>query len=38
MDEVIKLAAEHNVVSVSTRSGELEEVFLSYYAGTSDAS
>jgi ABC-2 type transport system ATP-binding protein len=38
MDEVVKAAAEQNVVSVSTRSGELEEVFLSYYAGTEDAS
>ena len=35
--EVIKQAARHDVVSVSTRSGELEEVFLSYYAGTHDA-
>ena len=37
MDDVIKQAARHDVVSVSTRSGELEEVFLSYYAGTHDA-
>jgi len=37
MDQVIKEAASHQVVSVSTRSGELEEVFLSYYAGTHDA-
>lgn len=38
MDQVVKEAANHQVVSVSTRSGELEEVFLSYYAGTHDAS
>ena len=38
MDEVVKTAARYNVVSMSTRSGELEEVFLSYYAGTEDAS
>jgi ABC-2 type transport system ATP-binding protein len=38
MDQVVKEAANHEVVSVSTRSGELEEVFLSYYAGTHDAS
>lgn len=38
MDAVVKEASRHSVVSVSTRSGELEEVFLSYYAGTHDAS
>lgn len=37
MDHVVKEAANHEVVSVSTRSGELEEVFLSYYAGTHNA-
>lgn len=37
MDPVIKTAAAYDVVSVSTRSEELEEVFLSYYAGTEDA-
>ena len=37
MDAVIKAAGSHDAVSVSTRSGELEEVFLSYYAGTEDA-
>ena len=37
MDEVIKKASQYEVVNVSTRSGELEEVFLSYYAGTHDA-
>lgn len=31
IDEVIKMAAEQEVLSISTRSGELEEVFLSYY-------
>lgn len=38
MDAVVKEAAKHDVVSVSTRSGELEEVFLSYYSQDSDAS
>lgn len=38
MDAVVKAAAAYDVVNVSTRSGELEEVFLSYYAGTEDAS
>ena len=37
MDVVIKAAGSNDAVSVSTRSGELEEVFLSYYAGTEDA-
>lgn len=38
MDDVVKTAARYDVVSISTRSGEMEEVFLSYYAGTEDAS
>ena len=38
MDPVIKKASEFDVVSISTRSDELEEVFLSYYAGTEHAS
>jgi ABC-2 type transport system ATP-binding protein len=38
LDAVIKEASKHDVVSMSTRDGELEEVFLSYYAGDSDAS
>jgi ABC-2 type transport system ATP-binding protein len=38
MDAVVKEAAKHDVVSMSTRSGELEEVFLSYYSRDSDAS
>jgi ABC-2 type transport system ATP-binding protein len=37
LDAVIKEAASHNVVSISTRDSELEEVFLSYYAGDADA-
>jgi ABC-2 type transport system ATP-binding protein len=37
MDPVIKKASEFDVVSISTRSDELEEVFLSYYAGTEHA-
>jgi len=37
VDAVVKAAARHDVVSLSTRAGELEEVFLSYYAGTHDA-
>jgi ABC-2 type transport system ATP-binding protein len=37
MDAAIKKAAAHEVVSISTGSGELEEVFLSYYSGTEDA-
>lgn len=32
VDETIKAAAAHKVLSLSTRSGNLEEVFLSYYA------
>jgi len=38
LDAVIKEAAGHDVVSISTRDSELEEVFLSYYAGDADAS
>lgn len=38
MDAVVKEAAKHDVRSVSTRSGELEEVFLSYYSQPDDAS
>ena len=38
MDAVVKRASEYRVVSVSTRSDELEDVFLSYYAGEEDAS
>ncbi|MCL1599621.1 MAG: ABC transporter ATP-binding protein [Actinomycetia bacterium] len=38
LDNVIKEAANHDVVSISTRDSELEEVFLSYYAGDADAS
>ncbi|RLE11529.1 MAG: ABC transporter ATP-binding protein [Actinobacteria bacterium] len=37
IDAAIKKAAEYDVVSISTGSGELEEVFLSYYSGTDDA-
>ena len=33
MDEIVKAAAGFEVESMSTRSGELEEVFLSYYSG-----
>ena len=38
LDSVIKEAAQHDVVSISTSDSELEEVFLSYYAVDSDAS
>ncbi len=38
MDAVVKAAARYDVLSVSTRSGELEEVFLSYYSQDNDAS
>lgn len=38
MDAVVKKAATLEVVSISTRADELEEVFLSYYSGTDDAS
>jgi len=38
IDAVIKEAAKHDVVSISTREGELEEVFLSYYSADPDAS
>lgn len=37
IDPVIKTAARYEVASVSTGSGELEEVFLSYYSGDVDA-
>ena len=38
MDAVVKAAARYDVLSVATRSGELEEVFLSYYSQDNDAS
>ena len=38
MDAVVKEAAGHNVLSISTSSGELEDVFLSYYSLDDDAS
>jgi ABC-2 type transport system ATP-binding protein len=38
IDAVIKKASGYDVVSISTGSGELEEVFLSYYSGSDDAS
>jgi len=38
LDAVIKEAAKHDVVSISTRDSDLEDVFLSYYAGDADAS
>ncbi len=38
MDDVVKTAATEEVVSISTRADELEEVFLSYYSGAIDAS
>ena len=38
LDAVVKQAATHDVVSISSRDSELEEVFLSYYATDSDAS
>ncbi|MGI9642052.1 MAG: ABC transporter ATP-binding protein, partial [Acidimicrobiia bacterium] len=38
IDAVVKKAATLEVVSISTRADELEEVFLSYYSGTDDAS
>jgi ABC-2 type transport system ATP-binding protein len=38
MDAVVKTAASLHVASISTRADELEEVFLSYYAGDADAS
>ncbi len=37
-DAVIKEAANHDVLSISSRDSELEEVFLSYYTVDSDAS
>ncbi|MEZ5174949.1 MAG: ABC transporter ATP-binding protein [Acidimicrobiia bacterium] len=36
VDAVVKAAARHRVESISSRDGELEEVFLSYYTGTLD--
>ncbi len=36
IDAVIREAAAHGVESISTRDGELEEVFLSYYAPDAD--
>jgi len=38
MDAVVKAAARYDVLSMSTRSGELEDVFLSYYSQDNDAS
>ena len=38
LDAVIKEAANHDVVSISTGDSELEDVFLSYYSADSDAS
>ena len=38
LDSVVKEAANHDVLSISTRDSELEEVFLSYYAVDTDAS
>ena len=38
LDSVVKTAANHDVVSISTRDSELEEVFLTYYAVDTDAS
>ena len=38
LDAVIKEAANHDVLSISSRDSELEEVFLSYYTADSDAS
>jgi ABC-2 type transport system ATP-binding protein len=38
LDAVVKEAAKHNVVSISTHDSELEEVFLSYYTVDPDAS
>jgi ABC-2 type transport system ATP-binding protein len=38
LDQVVKEAARHDVVSISTRDSELEEVFLSYYTADADAS
>ncbi len=37
VDAVIKTAAKYHVESISTRDGELEEVFLSYYSGEARA-
>jgi ABC-2 type transport system ATP-binding protein len=38
IDTVVKEAATHDVLSISTGSGELEEVFLAYYSQGVDAS
>jgi ABC-2 type transport system ATP-binding protein len=38
LDLVVKEASNHDVVSISTRDSELEEVFLSYYVVDTDAS
>ncbi len=38
LDPVIKEAANHHVESISTRDGNLEEVFLSYYSADADVS
>jgi len=38
LDTVIKEAANHDVLSISSRDSELEDVFLSYYAGDMDVS
>jgi ABC-2 type transport system ATP-binding protein len=38
IDTVVKEAATHDVLSISTGSGELEEVFLAYYSQGDDAS
>lgn len=38
IDAVVKKAATLDVISISTRADELEEVFLSYYSGSDDAS
>jgi ABC-2 type transport system ATP-binding protein len=35
-DAVLKAAAEHTVVSLTTDHGDLDDVFLSYYSGTQD--
>ena len=36
LDPVVKLAATHQVVSISTDQGDLDDIFLSYYAGDHD--
>ncbi len=37
VDPVIKTAAEHEVESILSHDGDLEEAFLSYYSGDTDA-